>query len=448
MLLRTFQTLVCLAMIVMGGRFAVAQARFSDASIRAEIADTQKYLIKKWTSILGPGFKPPRIVYYYEPIRTGCSRDHKISLGNASFCAADNVIYVDTGFIAEVDEDAFEKLHTPGNYAGLAIFAHEFGHAIEHYTVYEAMIPTEGGGDCFAGATFKAALADGQFPDYALDEAIAVMEEIGDDTVIGFNPDNPLQVLLAQSLHGPLDHGTVAERQAAFLRGVYDGPNFCVDSRGLPAPRPGISVLASQSLLPSQPVVASATNCSVSTSDAGTRVRNNSVHGSCVVNLLPRGTLPPDHVRIEVSVTFVPGSAIGKSAAGIYYGDNRSTEKLTRFAYAPQSATDAKVNNIDGQPEVVEPFLMGNWYVGRLPRPTNGPQRLTLDIHHEGKNVYFMEFLNGVAVSHNGLWQHGTRYRRLNVPGFASSSDEAGLWLREPSSEAIFSDFRVMAIHR
>ncbi len=52
------------------------------------------------------------------------------------------------------------------------VFAHEFGHAIEHYTVFQAVTPTEGGADCFAGATFNSALADGQFPDYALDEAI------------------------------------------------------------------------------------------------------------------------------------------------------------------------------------------------------------------------------------------------------------------------------------
>ncbi len=154
-------------------------------------------------------------------------------------------------------------------------------------------------------------------------------------------------------------------------------------------------------------------------------------------------------MRIEVSVTSSPGPvASQRGIAGIYYGDNRASERLTRFGYAPETATDAKVSNVDGQPEVLEPFLMGNWTVGRLPHPTNGAQRLTLDIHHEGKNVYFMEFLNGVAVSHNGLWQHGTRHRRLNLAEFGYSSDEAGLWVREPGSEAVFSDFRVTAIYR
>jgi predicted metalloprotease len=450
MLLRTVRTtLVCLAAIVTAGSIAIAQARFSDANIRAEIGETQKYLIKKWTAILGSGFKPPGIIYYYKPIKTGCSKDHKIDSGNAFFCAVDNIIYVDTGFIADVDEEAFEKLHSPGNFAGLAIFAHEFGHAIEHYTVFQAVTPTEGGADCFAGATFNSALADGQFPDYALDEAISLMEYIADDTILGINPKSPLQVEIAEVLYGRLDHGTVAERQAAFLRGVYGGANFCVDSRGLPGPPAGIRVLASQSLLPSRSVATPTKTCSVSTSDAGTRVRNNGARGPCVVNLLPAGTRLPDHVRIEVSVTSSPGPvASQRGIAGIHYGDNRASERLTRFGYAPETATDAKVSNIDGQPEVIEPFLMGNWTVGRLPHPTNGAQRLTLDIHHEGKNVYFMEFLNGVAVSHDGLWQHGTRHRRLNLAEFGYSSDEAGLWVREPGSEAVFSDFRVTAIYR
>ena len=182
---------------------------------------------------------------------------------------------------------------------------------------------------------------------------------------------------------------------------------------------------------------------------SGNQCADDGAHGDCVINLLPANTVLPDHVRIELSVTLLPNRVRGgTSTAGIYYGDSRATSGLIRFGYAPQSSTDAKVTNIDGRPQVEEPDLKGSWYVGTPPHPTNGPQHLTLDIHHEGKDVYFIEFLNGIAVSHNGMWQHGTRYRRLNVSAFGSSADQAGVWVGKPGSEAIFSDFRVTTINR
>jgi hypothetical protein len=76
----------------------------------------------------------------------------------------------------------------------------------------------------------------------------------------------------------------------------------------------------------------------------------------------------------------------------------------------------------------------------------NGDQVVTLDIHHEGKNVYFIEYLNGVAVDHNALWKHGTRYRRFALPGFDNVPDQAGLLLRESGSDVVFSNFRVTAL--
>jgi hypothetical protein len=48
-------------------------------------------------------------------------------------------------------------------------------------------------------------------------------------------------------------------------------------------------------------------------------------------------------------------------------------------------------------------------------------------------------------VEHNAIFQ-GTQQRRLAVPGFSYETDQAGLWLSEPGSEALFKDFRVLAL--
>ena len=132
---------------------------------------------------------------------------------------------------------------------------------------------TEGGADCFAGTAFRSAMADGQFPDYAFEEALFFMEYGSDDKVLGIHLDTPLQIVVGWALYGPLDHGVVEQRQSAFLRGFYGGPNFCSNNMGLPAPRPGRDVIALHSLLPGQFVPTSTRNCAVSSTPAGTRVR-------------------------------------------------------------------------------------------------------------------------------------------------------------------------------
>jgi predicted metalloprotease len=418
-----------------------ASPRHMDAEIRSDVGNVYKYLIRAWTATLGSGLTPPRLVYYDRPRKTGCG---DIKLGNAFFCQEDNALYIDTSFIAEVDEAAAEKLKSVGDYAGLAVVAHEFGHAVEHSV--SPLPGSEGGADCFAGVAFGYALADKRFPDYAFDEAMFFMEYASDDTILGFNPKNRDQVLFTEFFFGPLDHGIVAQRQAAFLRGFYGGPSFCTATLKKPAPQAGKSILASQPLAFLKVPPSASPDCQISSGSGGMRVRSSG--GPCVINLLPSNTLLPDHLRIELTVTFQPNTSHPGGTAGIYYGDSRSTSHLVRFGYAPTGPTDAAVVNLDGAPQVEEPDLKGFWFIGRLPSPTAGAQHLTVDVHHEGKNLYFIEYLNGVAVAHNGLWQHGTKNFRLNVAEFHYDSDQAGLWVRGAGSEAVFSDFRVSAIYR
>ncbi len=451
-----------ISLVLVFGSALFAQSRFADSAIRGEINDAYKSMVKMWTAVLSPRFAPPRIVYYSRPTETGCDR---VELGNAYFCEKDNAIYVDTGFIVDVDKQASAKLGSPGNYAGVAILAHEFGHAVERKTSYaahtydvrtgeqfEVLPASEAVADCFAGAFTRHANSDRRLGEHDFDEALALMELIGDDKLLGFNPNNPQQVQYANViathiLHTELDHGTVVQRQEAFLRGFYGGPRFCTDRLGQSAPPAGGPVLAYRSLNSAQ-VSTPTPGCSISSSEDGVKVRNTSAQNGCVVNLLPASTLMPDHFRIELTVRSLPKGGTGVArGAGIYYGDGRSTAKLTRFGMEPREPFGTLVSNIDGQPTVDDPLLAGLTLIRSGAKSKDGNLHLTLDVHHEGKSVYFIEYLNGVPVNHNALWTHGTQNRRLAVPGFAYTTDQAGLWVRQPGTEAVFSDFRVTTLN-
>src|SRR5271165_6884411 len=120
-----------ISLVLVFGSVLFAQSRPADSVIRGEINDAYKSMVKMWTAILGPRFAPPRILYYTRPTETGCD---VVDPGNAYFCEKDNAIYVDTAFIVDVDKQASAKFGSLGNYAGIAILAHEFGHAVERNT--------------------------------------------------------------------------------------------------------------------------------------------------------------------------------------------------------------------------------------------------------------------------------------------------------------------------
>jgi len=430
------------AAFIFAGIAVFSQPAPNDARIRSEIDSAYKSMVKTWAGVLGSDFVPPRIAYYAKPTKTGCG---EAGLGNAFFCQADNAIYIDTGFIATVDKFASSETGSLGDYAGITVVAHEFGHAVERHTSYKVMPTSEAAADCFAGAETRQMKADGGMDEHSFDEALAFMEFGGDDKVLGIDPDSA-QFIIAWFIYGGLNHGIVEQRQEAFLRGFYGGPTFCTDGLGPPRPPAGGSVLSFQSLV-SRQLNPAGHGCFVFTGKDGVEMRNNSAQSGCVLNLLPQGTLLPDHVRIEVTLRLRPNAPKGlTSGAGIYYGDARSTGKLVRFADETRDIGGTAMFNLDGNPPVADPELSDLLLIRKGASAANGDLILTLDIHHEGKNVYFIEYLNGVAVNHNALWKHGTMYRRFAIPELHNVPDQVGLWLHQPGSDAVFSNFRVTAL--
>ena len=153
-------------------------------------------------------------------------------------------------------------------------------------------------------------------------------------------------------------------------------------------------------------------------------------------NLLgPTATLP-DHVRIELTLTRLPGNF----SAGIYYGDGRPMGGITHYGFETNDLGGQSVKNIDRATESIG-GLRVNGMPGNLDRISKlGENHLTLDIHHEGSDLYFLEFVNGMMTDFGHAEPQGLR------PSSLRSHDEAGVWLPYSHSSAICKDFRVTVL--
>lgn len=165
------------------------------------------------------GYRPPRMVFFEQAVGTGC--------GNASsqvgpfYCPADESVYIDLGFLAELQS----RFGAPGRYAQTYIVAHEVGHHIQqlrgtHDRVQSARgdqqalsIGMELQADCLAGAWSAIANRAGNvtITDRELDQALNAAAAVGDDRI-------------QQQTQGRVNpekwtHGSAAQRRDAFLTG-------------------------------------------------------------------------------------------------------------------------------------------------------------------------------------------------------------------------------------
>jgi hypothetical protein len=147
---------------------------------------------------------PDAITGYTRRTRTACGR---AVLGNAFYCQASNSIFYDVNLLKR----GFTNV---GDYAPVAIIAHEWGHAIQELRGYTRnlrrstsnTLKMEQMADCMSGAYTQDAEARG-----ALNEGdVAEANE------------------LFRSLGGDRSHGTAKQRVAAFQKGLKGGVDACV----------------------------------------------------------------------------------------------------------------------------------------------------------------------------------------------------------------------------
>ncbi|HKP52610.1 MAG TPA: neutral zinc metallopeptidase [Chloroflexia bacterium] len=152
---------------------------------------------------------PEQFIAYNEPIDTPCG---PALLNNAFYCSLDHSIYYHYDFL-------IDQLNSDGDFAPVTILAHEWGHLVQGNLGFlqgqYLTIQTELQADCFAGAWALHAGEMGYLEEGDLDEGANSLFKAGDDI------DFPW--------FKPGAHGQPEERIDAFVMGLENGPDACLE---------------------------------------------------------------------------------------------------------------------------------------------------------------------------------------------------------------------------
>ncbi|MFN3255861.1 MAG: neutral zinc metallopeptidase [Ilumatobacter sp.] len=194
--------------------------------------DVQEYWIEQFPlSFNGLEYPITQTVFFSGFTNTGCGQAS--SSTGPFYCPADNLIYFDLDFLAQLQS----RFNAEGDLAAQYIVAHEYGHHIQNALGINAemhrrqqqdprnrnaySIALELQADCLAGAWANDANARGQFDsDAEIEEALNAAAAVGDDTI-------------QQTTQGRVDpeswtHGSSEQRVRWFNLGFTSGdPNRC-----------------------------------------------------------------------------------------------------------------------------------------------------------------------------------------------------------------------------
>lgn len=219
--------------VCVGGTGADANANI-DCRMKGAAASIDAY----WTMRapqLGFEYTPTEIVLFEGGVGTGCGQAS--SAVGPFYCPADQTIYIDTAFFAEL-RDRFGS--SGGPLAEMYVVAHEWGHHIQTITGINSNLDLQDTGptsasvrlelqaDCFAGAWAGNAAetpdASGTpflkpFTDQEIADALSAAAAVGDDRI-------------QESTQGQVNpegwtHGSSEQRQRWFTQGLEQGPEGC-----------------------------------------------------------------------------------------------------------------------------------------------------------------------------------------------------------------------------
>lgn len=174
-------------------------------------------------------YTPPKIVFYTRQGQSGCGVAQ--SAMGPFYCPADQGIYLDTDFYAELSE----RFGAAGDFAQAYVIAHEVGHHIQYLTGIadqvrqyqeraskaddnELQVAMELQADCYAGvwaARNKDRLEPGD-----LEEGLRAAHQVGDDIL--------QQAAQGRVVPESFTHGSAKDRVAWLKRGLDTGdPDKC-----------------------------------------------------------------------------------------------------------------------------------------------------------------------------------------------------------------------------
>jgi len=184
---------------------------------------------------LGIDYVTPAVVVFDGATDTGCGS--ATSAVGPFYCPADQTIYLDTAFYAELRSQFGAS---GGPLAQMYIIAHEWGHHIQTITGINSGLDFQTTGpdsdsvrlelqaDCFAGSWVGAAStiedADGvtflePVTDQQIADALNAAASVGDDNI--------QEQTQGQATPESWTHGSSEQRQKWFLTGMKQGPDAC-----------------------------------------------------------------------------------------------------------------------------------------------------------------------------------------------------------------------------
>jgi predicted metalloprotease len=193
--------------------------------------DVQEFWLEEFPRSFNQEYEVTQTVFFSGFTNTGCGQAS--SQTGPFYCPADNLVYFDLDFLAQLQE----QFDAPGDLAAQYIVAHEYGHHIQNLLGINAnmrqlqqqdprnankySVALELQADCLAGVWANDANARNQFDNRAeIGEAINAAEAVGDDRI-------------QQQTQGRVDpegwtHGSSEQRKQWFQRGFETGdPNRC-----------------------------------------------------------------------------------------------------------------------------------------------------------------------------------------------------------------------------
>jgi predicted metalloprotease len=133
------------------------------------------------------------------------------------YCPADQKLYLDTSFFAELDR----RFGAPGDFAQAYVVAHEVGHHVQTLLGRrDPGVAMELQADCYAGVWGHFAAQQGYLDPGDVEEGLQAAAAIGDDRL--------QQQTQGRVAPESFTHGSSAQRAAALRRGMDAGrPEAC-----------------------------------------------------------------------------------------------------------------------------------------------------------------------------------------------------------------------------
>jgi uncharacterized protein len=186
-----------------------------------------------WTqrfSSAGSRYQPANLVLFRDGTQSGCGIGQ--SAMGPFYCPADQKVYLDLNFFAELDR----RFGAPGDFAQAYVIAHELGHHVQHLLGVDQRVRSlqqqrpdiandlsvrmELQADCYAGVWAHSAARRDKLEAGDLREGLGAASAIGDDRI---------QARTAGRVNvDSFTHGSAQQRAEWFTRGYESGnPDAC-----------------------------------------------------------------------------------------------------------------------------------------------------------------------------------------------------------------------------